>query len=107
MAQALEHKAGMAKIAERAAALAAITGGKVEWYGTRKALTRAEGVAGVVWDGVSRRYIPAGAVRPFNSRNGSWFVPVHGSRCAVALSAAECKARGLRPGPMNYGDSVC
>jgi len=85
----------------RADALAQITGGKSEWYSTHKALTRAEGLAGVQWDGVTGSYKPVHAGRAVKTSSGSWGRQVHGTSTIAAMTRAECKAAGLVPGPGN------
>lgn len=40
------------------------------------------------------------AKRPIRSKRGSWGVEISGGRVA-ALTAAECRDRGLEPGPAN------
>lgn len=94
------------QVSERAEKLEAITGGKVEWYSTRAALTKAEGAAGVEWDGAANEYRAAGKPRAIRSDDGSWSRPAHGTGRAYLLTKAECEAEGLTPGIGNYGDSV-
>lgn len=83
----------------RAESLAAITGGKPEWYATHKQITRAEGVAGVVWNGSS--HSPAPKSRAVRSKCGSWGRQVHGTSAVAALTRRECEELGLTCGPLN------
>lgn len=85
----------------RAEALAQITGGKAAWYSTHRRLTRAEGVAGVQWDGVTGSYKPVTVGRPVKAGTGSWGRQVHGTATVAAMTRAECETAGLVPGPAN------
>ncbi len=74
-----------ATLADRAAQLAQITGGNVEWYAHRKNMTRAEGLAGVRWCGETMRYVPGGSGGDvLTSKAGNKFVTAHGSGRAYA-----------------------
>lgn len=86
----------------RSQALAAITGGKTDWYSTRKQIARAERNAGVQWDGLAKSYAPIAPARPIKSAGGSWGRPMHGTNRAAALTLAECTALGITPGPLNF-----
>lgn len=87
-------------LANRAAALAAITGGKPEWYTTRKKLTTAERQHALEWDGAAGQYKPAGPGELVRVA-GSYATRLHGLHKAAFLSASECRRRGLTPGPRN------
>ena len=57
--------------------------------------------------GILRAHLPDEAARaawkakrPIKSKRGSWGVEISGGRVA-ALTAAECRERGLPPGPAN------
>lgn len=91
----------------RTASLVEITGGKPEWFATRKQITRKENELGLVWDGSLGKHVaPSGQPRPIRTNTGSWAMPIHGSGKVGLLSAEECKKFGLTPGRDNRDDSV-
>lgn len=83
----------------RISSLVAITGGQEHWYSTHAKLAAAEAAAGVEWDGVAGQHKPRGQGCLARSKTGSWAREVGGR--AYALTAAECVAAGLTPGPAN------
>ena len=92
----------MNDLTNRAAQLAEITGGKLEWYTTRKQITQAEGRAGVVWCGQTNRYLTGSSGGGLvTAKTGSRALTVHGSGRAAVMTRCECAARGVRPGPAN------
>ena len=92
----------MSNLTNRAEQLAKITGGKVEWYTTRKQIAEAEGVAGVMWCGETNRYLAGSSGGDMVTANtGSRAVTMHGSGRAAVMTRGECAARGVRPGPAN------
>lgn len=72
-------------IEARAAALAILTGGKPEWYATRRALTAAEGRAGVEWDGAKGEYRAAAPGQLVRSKGGTVGRVLHGTHRAYAV----------------------
>lgn len=85
----------------RSEKLAAITGGKAEWYDTHKAIVTAERTAGVEWDGTAGEYRPARPGALVRSKRGTWARRQHGTGRVGALTRDECRAAGLEPGPGN------
>lgn len=85
----------------RASELAKITGGKAEWYGTHRQITAAEAAANVVWDGEANCYKPAPSGKIVKNQAGTYGRVLHGANRACAMTAAECLAEGLTPGPGN------
>jgi len=90
-----------AELQKRAECLAQVTKGKPEWYATRKALTAAECVAGVAWNGTTNAYEAAHRGGLVQSGEGTWAMRQHGTQRAANLTKAECEAAGLKPGPGN------
>jgi len=86
---------------ERAVALIALTGAKPEWIDTKKKCAAAERRAGVVWDGVKKEYRTGASGALVKSKAGTWGRQIGGGR-AASLTAAECAAQGVRPGPGNF-----
>lgn len=84
----------------REESLANLTGGKVEWYGTHKALTAAERRAKVQWDGNTKSYKPADEAPLRKAKTGSWGREYTPGKVS-ALTAKECAELGLTPGPAN------
>jgi hypothetical protein len=94
----------MSNLKTRTDSLVALTGGRPEWYDTRRQIVAAEQKLNVVWDGNQSSHIPAPEFcsgRVIRSEDGSYGVAVHGQRRAAALTRAECERRGLTPGPWN------
>lgn len=83
----------------RIESLCRITGGLAEYYSTQKALTHAEREANVRWDGIACQHVPADPGRIVRAKTGSYAREVGGR--AYAMTAAECRANNLAPGPAN------
>lgn len=79
--------------------LAQITGGVAKWYGTRRDRSTAERLHGVEWNG--SEYVATGPSKLVRANSGTWGRIMPGTHTAAALTAAECKAEGVTPGPGN------
>lgn len=89
---------------ERIEALCAITGGKPEWYDTKKKRSMGEIRAGLEWDGTNNVYKRRGQDKIVKMSSGTWCwerMIGAGTRANVAMTAAECLANGRTPGPAN------
>lgn len=84
---------------ERRDSLVAITSGKPEWYATRRKVTAAERLANVDWDGAAKKHVPRQPGKLVQSTSGTWARQHDG--VASALTAGECVALKLAPGPGN------
>jgi hypothetical protein len=85
----------------RSVSIARIMGGDVCWYDTHKAMAKAEARAGVVWCGETREHKTAPLGAPMRMAGGSYARAVHGSDTVRCMTAAECRAAGVVPGPAN------
>lgn len=79
----------------RTESLVALTGGKAEWFATRKQITSKECELGLVWDGALEKHVSAAQPKPFRTSTGMWAIALHGSNKATLLTEAECVKLGL------------